>query len=435
MGRHITEDGLGRRQTRQLHEHLQKTLRKAGPGSIRRLEQRLGVRDGWLRYQRFRGTLDVPSLLQILHFLDLDAAPFFAEALGGTPVTWRPEPVRGTAPLLVRKAQRRFSAPPADDTASLPDSELPRLDRLRRDDPNQALRQISRILARSSRPQLARLLAIAGSAWRHLFQLTKARHALDGALKMAEELDQPSRVADVLQRLGYVLADGGQYAAAWRLARRATELYTQVADLEGIGRSFVDQGTWLFYLHRIDEAMVAQQTALRYLPDTAGENRSAALHCLSLSCRQQGDAAQAANYAKQARALADDLDASGKARLIWLQGSIAADLDRLDEAEAYLDEATRLFMELHPADAALVTTERVHLQLRRGHTERAYQIAQSMIQLVEPLRRQPLISAALVELLRCSIGGHGLTLPLVIDVEAKLRKERERSLRSRNSHF
>lgn len=435
MQRHIIEDSLGRRQAKRLHQYLQKTLRRAGPGSIMALEKKLGVRSGWLRYKRFRGTLELSHLLQILHLLDLDPATFFSEAFGENPAAYRLDQAKGKAPLLVRKVVQRFADKMPAKPPGLQASDLRELDQQRRDSPKESLQGVASSLDRAAVDQLPMLLGIAGSAWRHMFQLDKARHALNSGLQMAEELRDSSLTADVLQRLGYVVADSGEYANAWRLARRATEIYTQTADFEGIGRSFVDQGIWLFYLDRVEEAIAAQEAALRYLPASAMENRCAAMQNLGLYYRQRGATQRAAEYAEQARALDEALDPFSRARLIWLQGQIEVDQGNLESAERFLGQAATGLMSLHPADAALVTTELVHLQLRRGHPERAYKTAGTMISLVEPLSRHPHISAAIIELLRCCLSGRGLGLSLVVDVETRLRKERERVQRPRYESF
>ncbi len=432
MGRKIIEDSFGRRQAQRLHLHLQKTLRQRGPGSITALEKALGVRSGWLRYKRYRGTLELSHLLQILHWLDLDPGPFFSEVFGERPSALRLPIRKGNVPLLVRRAVQRFVNGAVAKQPRLSESDLLGFERARRNSPREVIQQITACLDQADGEQLPRLLSTAGSAWRHLIQLDKAQHALNSALQMAEDLDMPALTGDLLQRLGYVVADAGEHATAWRLARRATDTYTLVADLEGIGKSFVDQGIWLFYLDRTDEAIAAHQAALRYLPPSAEENRCAALQALGLCHRRRGELEEAANYADQARLLEGSLDPFGRARLIWLQGQIAADQERYAEAEESLSEAARSLMKLHPGDAALITTELVHLQLRRGHNERAYETASTMISLVEPLNRQPLISAAVVELLRCCLSGRGLTLSLVAEVKNKLRKQRERGQRSRD---
>lgn len=432
MGRKIIDDSLGRRQSKRVHLHLQKTLRRRGPGTVAALERSLGVRSGWLRYKRYRGTMEMSHLLQILHWLDLDPGTFFSETFGERPRPFRLHSAKGKAPALVRRAVQRFVESAVVKHPPLADSELQHLEELRRSEPRETILQINICLEHADGEQLARLLGIAGSAWRHLFDLDKAQHALSSALQLAERLDNPSLTGDFLQRLSYVVADAGEHVNAWRLARRATDTYTGAADFEGIGRSFVDQGIWLFYLDRTEEAIAAQQAALRYLPLEAEENRCAALQALGLCHRQQGRLDEAATYAEQARRLERSLDPFGRARLIWLQGQIATDQERYLEAEAFLSEAAGSLMSLHPGDAALVTTELVHLQLRCGHNERAYETASSMISLVETLNRQPMISAAIIELLRCCLNGRGLTLSLVAEVKNRLSKERERAQRSRD---
>lgn len=440
MTRHQVEDDWGHRQTRRLHARLQKVLRRLGPGSVRRLEQQLGVRDGWLRYKRHRGTLDVPHFLQILRILDLDPSRFVADALGesAAPEASRtpgvdqdhapPEPAKGKPPTWVRRARRQFDRRRHDrrqltDGPPLADSLLQELDHTRRTDPTSTLRHLETHWQDASLGQLPRLLGIAGSTWRHLFQLDKAHHALHHAWQMARELHDRALEADLLQRLGYVLADGGEHGVALRLARQAGELYLQLADLEGIGRAFVDQGTWLFYLDRGAEAIQVLDTALLYLPPQSQENRCAALHNLSLSHRQLGQLQRASDYAGQARALEKALDASGRARLIWLQGRLAGDLGQLDEAQALLAQAAGRLVDLHPADGALATIEQVHILLRQGHNDQAFEIAKSMIRLVEPLKDRPMISAALAELLRCCLSGGRLTTPLVAGIERQLRRQ------------
>lgn len=435
MPRHKAEDDWGHRQTQRLHARLQKVLRQRGPGSVRHLEQQLGVRDGWLRYKRHRGTLDVSHFLQILHLLDLDPGHFMVEALGETTpsdAAHSPEPLgdvdppapfRGKVPTWVRRARRRFDQAQQTTAPTLMDSRLQELDHQRRNDPAGALRHLEAHWQDASLHQLPRLLGIAGTTWRHLFQLDKAHHALHHACQMARALPDRILEADLLQRLGYVLADHGEHGTALRLARRATTLYLNVADLEGIGRAFVDQGTWLFYLDRCADAIQALDTALLYLPPSSEENRCAALHNLSLSHHQLGQLQQAARCAQQARRLEGALDAGGRARLIWLQGRIAGDLGHLDEAQTLLAQAADRLVSLHPADGALATIEHVHVLLRLGQSERAFEIAGSMIRLVEPLKNRPMISAALAELLRCCLSGRRLTASLLADIERRLERQ------------
>lgn len=108
----------------------------------------------------------------------------------------------------------------------------------------------------------------------------------------------------------------------------------------------------------------------------------------------------------------------------WLLAAIHIDLGQLGDAEENLIRLINLFSSLHLTETALATTDLVRVQLLRGKSGEAYETAKSMLRLLEPLRNNRIVSAAIADLLR---GGEaGLTLALVEQVKATLEAARER---------
>jgi hypothetical protein len=100
-------------------------------------------------------------------------------------------------------------------------------------------------------------------------------------------------------------------------------------------------------------------------------------------------------------------------------------MDDLEQAAMLYSAVVESFQGLHPGETALATCELVRVQLRQEKSEEAYLATTSMRMLLEPLRHNKIISAAIGDLLRC--GRAGLTLALAKRVQAQIEGERRRN--------
>ncbi len=92
----------------------------------------------------------------------------------------------------------------------------------------------------------------------------------------------------------------------------------------------------------------------------------------------------------------------------------------------FLADVFDRFCEYKNGEEALLICDLVKVQLLRNKGEDAYRTAASMMKLLEPLRADKVVSAAIAELLRS--GKDGLTLALVERIQGKIEGELRASI-------
>ncbi|HEX9734004.1 MAG TPA: tetratricopeptide repeat protein [Thermoanaerobaculia bacterium] len=398
---------------------LDEEIRGRGWGAIRGVDRVVGRDRGWWQNRVKAGDLSVVQLLTVLDHLGIEPGRFLRKALGGEP-GWELDRPRGEPPEIVVRAWERVRA--GKEGKGVGRDYLDSLDERRYEEPWEVERLALQDVDDVELPLLPRLLGVAGSALRLLIRLDEAEHAIHAGIGISLEREDQMAVGDLLQRLAFVVADRGEYADALGIAERAAILYLRTGDRIGVAKALVDQGIWLYYLGRPQEAIIAFESALRDLPARATLHRFTALQDLGLCHQILGDVEKALRYLSAAEELTPNANAEGK--LSWFRSSIHRDLGQLEEAESQLCRTVEIFRGLHHGEAALTTCDLVRIQLLRGRPGDAYLTATSMRALLEPLRHNKVISAALGDLLRC--GQAGLTLALVEQVRARIESERKR---------
>ncbi len=238
-------------------------------------------------------------------------------------------------------------------------------------------------------------------------------------------------VADLWQRFAFVVADRGNYQRALVVSERAERIHVRTGDDLGIAKSLVDQGIWLHYLDKAHKSIELHRAALRRLPESpqASRWRTSALQFLGLSFLQLEELDQADSYAAQARDAACGDGPWVLGGILWLQARVALSQGDYAEAEGFLREATEIFLPISSGQAALASIELIRSLILQDRADEAYETAKAMARLVEPLRRKSRVSeAALAELVRCGLEGHGLTLRRLDDVAERISKGRHRRL-------
>ncbi|MCP4593373.1 MAG: tetratricopeptide repeat protein [bacterium] len=403
----------------QLVQALDREIRRRGRGSIRAVDRVAGRGEGWWQHRVEAGALTLHQLLTVLDHLSLEPVRFFRRILPAEPPGLRLDRPRGEPPAIVARSWDRIQA--GEKGKGIGESYLDTLDRQRYEEPEEVIKLALWAVDHVELPLLPRLLGVAGSACRLLIHLDEAEHTIHAGLDIAQRGDDQAALGDLLQRLSYVLADRGEHGEALRLAEKAAMRYLRMGDHAGLGRALVAQGIWLYYLDRCKEAIVVQETALRHLPAHEEPHRFTVFQALGSCHRRLGNLENALHYVTLAGELTPDRNAEGK--LCWLLASIYQDLNQLMEAECQLRKVVEIFKNLHYGETALSTCDLVRIQLLQGRVVDAYHTATSMRALLEPLRHNKIISAAIGDLLRS--GQAGLTLALVKRVKAQIRSERK----------
>jgi len=404
-----------------LVQALDLEIRSHGHGSIRAVDRATGHSEGWWQHRAESKDITVQQLFTVLDHLGLDPVRFLRRALGGGSRLELDKP-RGTPPEIVTKAWERIHS--GEEGCGVGETYLDTLDQRRYEEPAKVVELALWAMDHVELHLIPRLLGIAGSAWRRLLKLNEAEHALFAGFEIALGQDAHAIMGELLQRLSYVFSDRGEYREALRIAKKAVAILTQAGDFVGLGKLFVSIGSLQCMMGAYEASIAAFESALRYLPeDSLLDRRCAALHGLGECYRAMDRLDDALEWTRKARPLADEVSKLDSAKLLLLEGSLWLELGELDQAERYLRRAVKLFSTLNPIDAALGGTVLTHAQLLKGETTSAYQTVQSMLKLVEPLRQNKIVSAAIADLCRC--GRAGLTLAVVKGAQEAIEKERE----------
>ena len=362
-------------------------------------------------------------MLGVLHHLGLNPVKFVRRALdheGG----WELDVPQGDAPKVVKKARDRVAA--GLEGAGLGEAFLRTLDEQRNREPGRAVALAEWAVDHVELALLPRLLGVLGSAYRLQFRLNEAEHSIFAGIEICLGMDgDPFLISSLFTRLSYVVSNQGDRQSALELAERAALLSLRNGDSDGAGRALVAQGIWLYYLDRVGEGIQTLESALQFLSTESRRNRFAALQCLGFSYQKTGDLEGALSKVDASQDVLPEGDGWAEGKLLWLRGRIYADLKELDQAASAMEGVVAIFWDLHFGEAALATCELIRIRLKQGYVEESLSLASSMRALVEPLRHNMIISAAIVDLLRS--GRQGLTLTLVRQVMSQIEGERKKS--------
>ncbi len=426
--RHLPRSGPGPWVER-AHEVLREQFRRAGVGSIRRVEKKLGIAAGSFRKWRRRGRLDLRVLYRALAELGVEPNRFWVEVVGADfdPVLVASRPTGPPTDLAVRRAVARWESRSPGPSRRLDDEELRQLDALRDRDSKRAVRQASKALAAAVKDQIPYLLAVYGSARRVEARLDKALEALRYALELAERggAKREDR-ADLLRRLGVAIAFTGDLSLGLLFAREAEHQYKLAGDLRGEGRTLVDQGTRYSHLGQLDEAIAAYNAALRCLPEDEAAHRFAACQSLAVAHHRQGSSRKALDYAGRAEALAPKVGLGLQALLLATKAEIVTAEGNLAEAEQCYAAELEIYKVLSPIDAALVAIDLVRTQLVAGRVGPALETIKGMGALLESLKNNQLASEAIRYLFRTALTGGRITARVLDRVARAIEKSRAR---------
>ncbi len=446
-----------------IYQAIEREARAAGPGTLTRMLRAAGVGKNYLRQVRRRleageaKSCDLAVLLRALDFLGHDRMSFFADLFGSpNPLErLRTETARlGEPPEIVARVRQLLAAGDGESLpgplpgAGAPESsrrtgeglpaDVQRLDDLRFHDPRQTLELVAdalRFVEAGVTPRWTAvpLLAVWGSARRMVFDrpntLDEAQQALLAAYEIAEPWGAAALLGDLLQRLGYVVADRDHRRWALALTDLALVKHATGSHRRGIARTLVDRGMWLYYLGKPRQAIEAQRAALEQLPEDEQRHRFSAFQNLGLCYRELGEPERARRYASFAEETVSGLGDWLRAKLLWLMAFLSLDEDDDRQAEQFLEEVIGLFRPIHPIESAVATTDLVRIQIQYRRPAAAYQTARNAVYLIGALKKNRIAAAAIEDLCRHGYAGRGLTVEVIDGIARAIREGWERQKR------
>lgn len=270
------------------------------------------------------------------------------------------------------------------------------------------------------------------SAWAHLGNACRIAADLrraEEALQTAEEHQRRSggdayTEALILSFQASLRNTQGRYDEATRLLDGAITVYRQARDCHEEGRALIKKGTTLGYAGRHREAVRLIRRGMSRI-DLYQEPRLlvTARHNLILFMTEGGRHQEAEAILAETRRLYVVLgERMNLVRLRWLEGKLARELGRLEDAETALKEARDAFLAVDIAiDAALVSLDLAILYMQRGEITALKELAAEMRPIFESGDVHPEALAAVL-LFQQAAEAEDVTRTLLDQVAARLQR-------------
>ena len=405
---------------RRIIKLLDEVIRSRGYGEIRKVDRAVGRQAGWWQNRVRAGNLSGRDLLRVMDHLGLDPVKSIRRGLGREEELELDRP-QGQVPELVTRAWERFRS--QDAVNGVGRIWIQTLDDQRLENPARVVELARWGVDHVELELLPRLLGAAGIALVVLVRLQEAQHVLTAGIDFAIQHRDRAATGNLLRRLASAIGYQGDPGEALRLVERATLIHFRTGDSEEIGKSLAAQGTWLYYLGRHEEAVEILRRSTELLVLSPSRERFAAYQSLGHNYRALGDLIAAKDSLQQAGQALPENDPWSRGKLLWLQASVQLDLGDATSAIALFQDVIQIFHGVHPGEAALATCELIRVKLKQGDLAGARLAAIGLKPLIEPLRHNKVISAALADLLR--LGRKSLTLALVQQAITKIEGERQ----------
>ena len=270
------------------------------------------------------------------------------------------------------------------------------------------------------------------SAWAHLgnaSRIASDHQRAEEALQTAEDHQRRSggdayTEALILSFKASLRSAQGRYDEATRLLDGAITVYRQARDRHEEGRALIKKGTALGHAGRHSEAVRLIRRGLTRI-DLFLEPRLlvTARHNLIFFMTDGGLYQEAEDSLAETRRLYVELgERMNLVRLRWLEGKLARELGRLEEAEAALKEARDAFLTDDIAiDAALVSLDLAILYMQRGEITALKDLAAEMRPIFESGDVHPEALAAVL-LFQQAAEAEQVTRTLLDQVAARLQR-------------
>lgn len=229
--------------------------------------------------------------------------------------------------------------------------------------------------------------AYLGNAYRIASDLRRAEDALRTAREHHRRGDEDAFTeAQILSFTASLRNSQGRYEEAATLLDRAIQIYRAGKDRHQEGKNLILKGMTFGYDRRFKEAVRLIRRGLSRI-DAVEEPwlQVSARHNLIWYLNESGSHLEALETLEQARRLYLEVGRpTHLIRLRWVEGKIAADLGRPEEAEVALRDARDAFVERGIGfDAALVSLDLAALYAGQGRTAEVKRLAEEMVPIFE----------------------------------------------------
>lgn len=272
-------------------------------------------------------------------------------------------------------------------------------------------------------------------AWAHLGNARRIGTNLGGAEEAFIEAERrwgcgsgsASELARLLDFRAALRSDQGLFEEADVLLDQAVMLYEEEQDHHHLGLVLINKGVVRGHLDDFEGAIELLRCALPFV-DHEREPRAlvVAVHNLVYFLNHFGRSREALAVLVQWRFLyLESGDRNILLRLHWLEGMIARNLERFDQAEGSLREAQRGFIEQEIGfDAALVSLDLASLYLRQGRHGEVRELVHDMLPIFRSQDVHREAAAALIIFCQ-AVKRDRVSLSLVSEVSGFLDRARE----------
>ena len=227
--------------------------------------------------------------------------------------------------------------------------------------------------------------------------------------------------AACFQRAAYLLRDLAAPEAGLSFLSRSTDLFLKIGDLEGVGRTLVDNGVVAWNLGEVARATQEFKAALKILPGSATRHRAAALANLARCYEEQDQLVVAIEHIRHACRLYSDRVDILAAQNLAIRARIAGRLGNEAEVEESFDKAMYIYRrEGHPGYVLFVALDYAEWLLSVGRTQQLLVLADEMFEMAKFFRKNRLIDSALMEFIRTAKWGE-LTEQLLESTRRRLK--------------
>lgn len=364
-----------------LHQTMLPLLMSAG---VRRVEKSIGRPLRFFQRARQQDALRVSDYFATCAQLHLDPAELLTKALGDEVA---PEIRR---PRIVSAAWKRIDAP----GKGLGARRLQELESSQRLDRQEVRTLLKQELDQASQNELPLVLGLYASALRFEGDLSRAALVFREAIEMAKALDALPAEAHLLIRMAYLALEWQSPAVALRHAQEGTLAYACLGELEGQARGFLAMGSFRYYTQDYRRSLQYHQAALARskVPSLLfSAHLNSATCCLHLEQEER-----ARYYADEARKLAEQVDPSIRAKLLWFEARISGGSTRFE----YLKAAQADLAASRPADCLLVTLDLIEEYLSYDCLDEAAEEIPRLCDLVEYAAESRQVQQAVSRLVR-----------------------------------
>lgn len=274
------------------------------------------------------------------------------------------------------------------------------LEELSQEQPAEAIRRAETVVREVEDRLVPKVLAICRTAYRRLERHNDALHVLLDAEEMTDDL---STLADIKQRIAYVIAAKGDLDRAIQIILVAQNLYILCDEPSGLGRALVDQGMFCYHRGDLRSSKLCLNRSLELLSEDEARHRYSALVGLSL-CHADESIGEALDYLDRAALQAVRVGKALQWKLLWARARLLEEHDLKREArELFRTLAEEYLANDHLLDACLAIVDLIRATQELGENTKPH--AKLVGQLTFALPERGIAADAVSVMFVCCIRG------------------------------